>query len=73
MELLPFVIIFFAAGGAIFSLIATIVQVKRHRPVKIAANANIYMTAAGVQMDSKEDSFLRTHTVRIKVSSPPKK
>jgi predicted neutral ceramidase superfamily lipid hydrolase len=64
---------FFFIGGGIISAIILTVEYKKHRPVKAAACADDYITAEETQMTVTEDSFLRTHTTRVKVAASKKR
>jgi hypothetical protein len=69
MELITLLVVFFAAGGFIAAGIAMAVEVKKHRPVKAAANADGYVVAEDTKFTATDDTFLRTHTAKVKVSS----
>ena len=64
-----FLVWFFIIGGAIITAIVMSKEIKKHRPVKMATNADIYIDAGETHMITTEDTFLRTHTTRVKVSS----
>ena len=63
------VILFFVIGGGIITGIAMYLQVKKHRPLKMATDADLYVVMEETQFSRVEDSLLRTHTTRTKVSS----
>ena len=69
MDLFVLMLIFFLIGGIIVTAILMAVEIKKHRPVKAATNADMYIIAGEAQMTVREDTFLRTHTVKTKVSS----
>jgi hypothetical protein len=60
---------FFFIGGGIITAFAVYAEYKKHRPVKAAACADYYKVDEETIMTVTEDSFLRTHTSRVKVSS----
>jgi hypothetical protein len=67
-------ILFFFGGGGVITGIVMAVEIKKHRPVKSATNADQYLVAGETQITNTEDTFLRTHTTRVKVaSSKPRK
>jgi uncharacterized membrane protein YgcG len=59
--------IFFMVGGSLITVGVVLLEVKKHRPVKLATDANKYVENA--TMNKTEDTFLRTHSTRVKVSS----
>ncbi|MCL2003340.1 MAG: hypothetical protein FWG72_04960 [Oscillospiraceae bacterium] len=63
-----FLALFFFGGGIIAAIVLT-VEYKKHRPVKAASCADDYIVAGEARMTVAEDSFLRTHTTRVKVAS----
>ena len=60
---------FFLVGGGIITGIVMYIEVKKHRPVKAATDADIYVNASETQMTNTEDTFMRTHTTRVRVAS----
>ncbi|MCL1806253.1 MAG: hypothetical protein FWG31_00950 [Oscillospiraceae bacterium] len=62
-------ILFFLVGGGGITAIVMVLEVKKHRPVKMAADADMYIKAGETQMTVVEDAFLRTHTTKVKVAS----
>jgi hypothetical protein len=65
-------IAFFLIGGIAITAIVLFREIKKHRPVKEAKCADYYIVDDEARMTVKEDSFLRTHTSRVKVSSSKK-
>ena len=72
-ELIVMIAVFFVAGGGIVTGIIMGIEVRKHRPVKSAANADHYIVMDETQMKNTEDTFLRTHTTKVKVASSNKK
>jgi hypothetical protein len=64
---------FFFIGGGIITAFIVYAEYKKHRPVKAAACADYYKVDEETRMTAQEDSFLRTHTSRIKVSDSSSK
>jgi len=71
-ELITILILSFVIGGLIVTAIAMTIEIKKHRPVKTATNADHYIDKGETEMRVKEDSFLRTRTTRVKVASNKK-
>ena len=69
MELITLLLAFFIIGGVIITAVILTAEIKKHRPVKPAKCADLYIAAGEARMTVKEDSFLRTHTVRVRISS----
>jgi hypothetical protein len=63
------ILAFFFIGGGIITAIVMALEIKKHRPVKAASCADYYIEASGTEMSHTEDTFLRTHTTRVKVAS----
>ncbi|MDR0294345.1 MAG: TPM domain-containing protein [Oscillospiraceae bacterium] len=61
--------LFFIIGGGVTTAVVMAKEMKKHRPVKMAADADWYIAGGEAQMDAAEDTFLRTHTARVKVAS----
>ena len=53
-------------AGIIITIIAVKAQMKKHRPVKIATHADLYVRPENVRMQTRTDTFLRRHEVRLK-------
>ena len=68
-NIIVLLISFFLVGGGLITGIVMYLEIKKHRPVKAATDADIYVNASETQMTTTEDSFLRTHTTRVKVAS----
>jgi len=68
-NLILMLVLFFVIGGGIITGIVIAVQIAKHRPARIATSADRYIVEGGANMAVIEDSFLRTHTTRVKVSS----
>ena len=68
MELIYLLLAFFFIGGGAITTIIMFVEIKKHRPVKMASNADLYVMADKAHMTVSEDTFLRTHTITNKVS-----
>lgn len=66
---IPGMILWFFIGGGICTVVIMLMEVKKHRQVKIATNADSYITDGEANMSVVDDSFLRTHTTKTKVSS----
>ena len=64
-------LLFFIIGGGIITAIAMAMEIKKHRPVKKAADADWYIVPGEEHMTRTEDTFLRTHTTQTKVASSP--
>jgi len=69
MDLVTLLVVFFFIGGALTAAITVGAELKKHRPVKPAACADLYLVAEETRMTTTEDAFLRTHTSRVKVAS----
>ena len=52
--------------GIIITIMAVKAQMKKHRPVKIAACADLYVKPENVKMTTRTDTFLKRHEVRLK-------
>ena len=65
--------LFFVIGGGLITAIIMMIEVRKHRPVKMATDASHYIDMGETQMTVSNDSFLRTHSTRVKVSSSSKK
>ncbi|MCL2503515.1 MAG: hypothetical protein FWE94_02755 [Coriobacteriia bacterium] len=65
----PTLALWFFAGGSAVTLIVMLIEVKKHRPVQLATNADRYISEGGVHMTAAEDVFLRTQSKTVKVSS----
>ncbi|MDR0325813.1 MAG: hypothetical protein LBI19_06955 [Oscillospiraceae bacterium] len=70
-DILTVVLFFFIGGGGITAS-AMFMEIKKHRPVKAASDADWYIKADETMMTTAEDAFLRTHTTKIKVASSSK-
>lgn len=53
--------------GAVFTAILIIIKVMKHRPVRVALDADQYATAGSFQLTEKSDRFIRTHTTKIAI------
>ena len=73
MELITLLLAFFIIGGIIITAIILATEIRKHRPVKPAKCADIYIADGEARMTVKEDNFLRTHTVSVRIASPPRK
>jgi hypothetical protein len=73
LGLIPFLLICFFGGGGIITSFVMIAEYKKHRPVKAASCADYYKVDDETKMTAADDTFLRTHTTRVKVSSSTKK
>ena len=73
MNLFLLMAMFFFFGGGVVTVIVMVLQVKKHRPVKMAENADQYVVPAETKMTNTTDLFLRTRTTRVKVSSSSSK
>ena len=62
-------VLWFFAGGSVVTLVVMLIEVKKHRPVQLATNADRYISEGGVHMTAAEDVFLRTQSKTVKVSS----
>ena len=71
MDIVAVIILFFVIGGGIITGIVMHLEIKKHRPVKMAADADAYVNASETQMTVSEDTFLRTRTTRVRVAKPP--
>ena len=69
MDDILLMLMFFFFGGGGITVVVLIKEYKKHRPVKTAADADWYIVPGEARMTTTEDTFLRTHTTRIKVSS----
>jgi hypothetical protein len=69
MELAGLLLGLFFGGGGVITALIVIREVRKHRPVKAAKCADYYVVADETRMSVVEDSFLRTHTTRVKVAS----
>jgi hypothetical protein len=69
MDLIGLLLVSFFGGGGIITALIVIREVRKHRPVKSAKCADYYVVADETKMSVIEDSFLRTHTTRVKVAS----
>jgi hypothetical protein len=69
MDNILILVAFFFGGGGVITGIVMYIEIKKHRPVKAASDANLYIEAGETQMTTAEDTFLRTHTTRVKVAS----
>ena len=63
------IILFFLLGGGGITASVMFIEIKKHRPVKEASNADLYIREGETQMTTTEDTFLRTHTTKTKVAS----
>ena len=62
-------VLFFIIGGGAITAVVMYMEIKKHRPVKAAVDADRYIVSGETRMTTTEDTFLRTHTDRIKVTS----
>ena len=69
MESLLILLAFFIIGGGITTAIVMTHEIKKHRPIKTASNANQYIQASDTQITKKEDTFLKPNSTRIKIQS----
>ena len=69
MDLVGFLLAFFLVGGLVITPIVLVIEIKKHRQVKAAACADYYIVDNETRMTVSEDSFLRTHSTRVKVGS----
>ena len=69
MDLPILLILFFVIGGGLITGIVMHLEIKKHRPVKTATDADAYVNASETQMTVTEDTFLRTRTTKVKVQS----
>ena len=60
-------ILFFIIGGVIISVIATSAEIKKHRPVKTATDAQQYIVPGEAEMTVLQDNFLRTNIQRRRI------
>jgi len=69
MDIIVLLASFFFIGGGVITAIIMSVEIKKHRPVKSASDADMYLVSDETEMRVMEDSFLRTHTTRRYVGS----
>jgi len=69
MDLITLMILFFVIGGVIITAVVMAMEIKKHRPVKAATDADKYIVRDETEMAVMEDTFLRTRTTRRKVAS----
>ena len=69
MDLPLLLIMFFIIGGGAITGVIMHLEIKKHRPVKAATDADAYVNTSETQMSVSEDTFLRTRTTRVKVAS----
>lgn len=73
MEYLGIILAFFFGGGGIITVFVMVGEYRKHRPVRAAVCADYYKVDDETKMASAEDTFLRTQTTRVKVSSSSSK
>jgi len=56
--------------GLIITVILVIAQIQKHRPVKIATCADLYVKAENVKMNTLSDKFIRRTEVVIRTTNP---
>lgn len=63
------VILWAVIVGIIVTIIALAIEISKHKPVKKATNADLYVKDENVNMSLIQDSFLRSHEVRTRVNN----
>lgn len=61
------IILISAISGLVIALIAVFIELGRHKPVKMATNADYYVNDENVNMKIMHDNFLRSHETRVRV------
>ena len=67
MDPILVVILFFILGGIFISAIMTSIEIKKHRPVEKATEANQYIVPGEAIMSEASDTFLRTNVQRRRI------
>ena len=67
MNIVVVMILFFIIGGGIIAAIAVSSEIKKHRPVKAATEAQQYIVPGEAEMTVATDTFLRTELQRRRV------
>ena len=60
-------------GGAGLCAAVMVIEIKKHRPVKAATDADAYIVGGSVRITSSEDTFIRTNTRTVKLQQKDKK
>ena len=55
--------------GLIVSVVAVLIELGKHKPVKSATNADFYVKDENVRMNVAHDSFSRSHETRVRVNN----
>ena len=59
----------FLIGGIGAAALYATMELKKHRPVKMAVDADVYIVKGEGKMDVQTDTFVRTHTTRVRIQS----
>ena len=56
--------------GLIITVILVVAQIQKHRPVKIATCADLYVKPENVKMNTQSDKFIRRTEVVLRTTNP---